>query len=60
MHQIALTESQQNVVRRYVEVWRRWRPGIRAFAELETDMENGSEILVDGISVDNTLGFPVS
>jgi hypothetical protein len=59
MHQIALTESQKNVVRRYVEVWRRWRPGIRAFAELETDMENGSEILVDGISVDNTLGFPV-
>jgi hypothetical protein len=59
MHQIALTDSQKNVVRRYIEVWRRWRPGIRGFAELERDMENGSEILVDGIRVDTTPGFPI-
>src|ERR1051326_3144807 len=59
MHQIALTDSQKNVVRRYVEVWRRWRPGIRGFAELERDLENGTEMLVDGISVDNRPGFPV-
>jgi len=59
MHQIALTDSQKNVVRRYVEVWRRWRPGIRGFAELERDLENGSEILVDGIRVDNRPGLPV-
>lgn len=58
MHQIALTDSQKNVVRRYVEVWRRWRPGIRGFAELERDLENGSEMLVDGIRVDNRPGFP--
>jgi hypothetical protein len=59
MHQMALTDPQKNVVRRYVEVWRRWRPGIRGFAELERDLENGSEILVDGIRVDYRLGFPV-
>lgn len=59
MHQIALTDTQKEVVRRYVEVWRRWRPGIRGFAELERDLENGSEILVDGIRVDNRPGFPV-
>ena len=59
MHQIALTESQKRVVRRYVEVWRRWRPGIRGFAELERDMENGSNILVDGITVDDRSELPV-
>jgi len=59
MHQITLTDSQKDVVRRYVEVWRRWRPGIRGFAELERDLENGSEILVDGIRVNNRPGFPV-
>lgn len=59
MHRIALTDTQKEVVRRYVEVWRRWRPGIRGFAELERDLENGSEILVDGIRVDNRPGFPV-
>ena len=59
MHQIALTDSQKNVVRRYIEVWRRWRPGIRGFAEIEKDMENGSEILVDGIRLDNTPGLSI-
>ena len=59
MHQIVLTDSQKNVVRRYVEVWRRWRPGIRAFAELEKEMENGLAMLVDGIRVDNHPSFPV-
>ena len=58
MHQMALTDSQKNVIRRYVEVWRRWRPGIRGFAEFERDLENGSEMLVDGIRVDNRPGFP--
>jgi hypothetical protein len=59
MHQVALTDSQKNVVRRYVEVWRRWRPGIRAFAELERDMENGSKVLVDGITIDERSELPV-
>jgi len=57
--QIVLTESQKGVVRRYVEVWRRWRPGIRGFAELERDMENGSKVLVDGITVDDRSELPV-
>jgi len=59
MHQVALSDSQKNVVRRYVEVWRRWRPGIRAFAELERDMENGSKVLVDGITIDERSELPV-
>lgn len=59
MHQITLTESQKGVVRRYVEVWRRWRPGIRSFAELERDIENGSKVLVDGIAVDDRAELPV-
>jgi hypothetical protein len=59
MLQTALTDSQKNVVRRYVEVWRRWRSGIRGFADLERDLENGSETLVDGIRVDNRPGFAV-
>jgi hypothetical protein len=62
MRQIALTESQKGVVRRYVEVWRRWRPDIRSFAELERDIENGSngsKVLVDGITVDDRAELPV-
>ena len=59
MAQMALTESQKGVVRRYVEVWRRWRPGIRGFAELERDMENGSRVLVDGLTVDDRSELPV-
>ena len=59
MGQMALTESQKGVVRRYVEVWRRWRPGIRGFAELERDMENGSRVLVDGLTVDDRSELPV-
>jgi hypothetical protein len=59
MHQVALTDSQKNVVRRYVEVWRRWRPGIRAFAELERDIENGAKVLVDGITIDDRPKRPV-
>ena len=55
---MALTESQKGVVRRYVEVWRRWRPGIRGFAELERDMENG-RVLVDGLTVDDRSELPV-
>jgi hypothetical protein len=58
MAQMALTESQKGVVRRYVEVWRRWRPGIRGFAELERDMENG-RVLVDGLTVDDRSELPV-
>jgi len=58
-HQTSLTESQKGVVRRYVEVWRRWRPGIRGFAELERDMENGAKVLADGITVDDRSELPV-
>jgi hypothetical protein len=59
MAKMALTQSQKDVVRRYVEVWRRWRPGIRGFAELERDMENGSRVLVDGLAVDDRSELPV-
>jgi len=58
-HQTSLTQSQKGVVRRYVEAWRRWRPGIRGFAELEMDMENGSKVLADGITVDDRSELPV-
>jgi hypothetical protein len=56
---MALSQSQKDVVRRYVEVWRRWRPGIRGFAALEQEMENGSRVLVDGITVDDRSELPV-
>ena len=59
MAEIALNESQKNIVRRYVQTWRRWRPGIRSFAELESDMESHREVVVDGITVDNRPGRPV-
>jgi hypothetical protein len=57
--EIALNEEQKGIVRRYVETWRRWRPGIRAFARLEEDLDRRSEVLVDGIAVDNRPGQPV-
>ena len=59
MAEIALSEEQKGVVRRYVQTWRRWRPGIRAFAQLEDDLEKRYEVLVDGIAVDNRPGRPV-
>ena len=59
MAEIALSEEQKGVVRRYVETWRRWRPGIRAFARLEEDLDRRVEVLVDGIAVDNRPGHPV-
>jgi hypothetical protein len=59
MTEVALSEAQMDVVRRYVGTWRRWRPGIRGFATLEHDMVQRYEVLVDGITVDNRLGRPV-
>ena len=59
MAEIVLSEQQKGVVRRYVETWRRWRPGIRAFARLEEDLDKRYEILVDGIAVDDRPGGPV-
>jgi hypothetical protein len=59
MAEIALSEEQKGVVRRYVQTWRRWRPGIRAFARLEDDLDKRYEVLVDGIAVDNRPGHPV-
>ena len=59
MAEIALSEQQKGVVRRYVETWRRWRPGIRAFAHLEEDLDKRYEILVDGIAVDDRPDGPV-
>src|ERR1043166_7323408 len=59
MAEIALSEEQKGVVRRYVQTWRRWRPGIRAFAHLEDDLEKRYEVLVDGIAVDNRPDHPV-
>ena len=57
--EVALSEEQKNVVRRYVQAWRRWRPGIRGFARLEDDLERRAEILVDGIAVDDRPDGPV-
>jgi len=57
--EVALSEEQKNVVRRYVQTWRRWRPGIRGFARLEDDLERRAEILVDGIAVDSGPGTSV-
>jgi hypothetical protein len=59
MAEMVLSEQQKGVVRRYVETWRRWRPGIRAFARLEEDLDKRYEILVDGIAVDDRPDGPV-
>ena len=59
MADIALSEEQKDVIRRYVTAWRRWRPGIRGFARLEDDLAKRYEILVDGIAVDSRPGRPV-
>ncbi|MBV9965624.1 MAG: hypothetical protein JO008_08000, partial [Alphaproteobacteria bacterium] len=59
MAEVALSEEQKNVVRRYVQAWRRWRPGIRGFARLEDDLERRADILVDGIAVDDGSDGPV-
>ena len=59
MAQIALNEAQKAVVRRYVDLWRRWRPGIRGFGNLEEHMECRFAVLADGIAVSNTPGGPV-
>jgi len=59
MAEVALTEHQKDVVRRYVETWRRWRPGIRGFAPLDDDMDRCRDVLADGIAVDNSPGGPV-
>ena len=59
MAEVALNDEQQDVVRRYVAVWRRWRQGIRGFADLEDHMAQRHAVLVDGITVDNRPGRPV-
>ena len=59
MADIALSEEQKDVVRRYVTAWRRWRPGIRGFAPLEDDLAKRYDVLVDGIAVDSRPGRPV-
>jgi hypothetical protein len=57
--EVVLSEEQKNVVRRYVQTWRRWRRGIRGFARLEEDLERRAEVLVDGIAVDDRVDGPV-
>jgi hypothetical protein len=59
MAEMVLSEQQKGVVRRYVETWRRWRPGIRAFASLEEDLDKRYKVLVDGIAVDDRADGPV-
>ena len=59
MAEVVLSEAQRDVVRRYVETWRRWRPGIRSFADLEDHMDKRWEVLVDGIAVDNKPSSPI-
>jgi hypothetical protein len=57
--EVLLNDEQQDLVRRYVAVWRRWRQGIRGFADLEDHMTKRYEVLVDGIAVDSRPGHPV-
>ena len=59
MTEVGLSAAQKDVVRRYVETWRRCRPGIRAFARLEDDMDSCRGVLADGIAVDNRPGGSV-
>ena len=59
MAEVALSATQKDIVRRYVETWRRCRPGIRAFARLEDDMDSCRGVLADGIAVDNRPGGSV-
>jgi tRNA A37 threonylcarbamoyladenosine modification protein TsaB len=59
MAEVLLNDAQKGVVRRYVDIWRRWRPGIRGFADLEKHMECRFNVLADGIAVDDTPGCPV-
>src|SRR5262249_32820179 len=59
MAEIPFTAEQKKVGRRDVHTCRRWRPGIRGFADLEEHMEKRHQMLVDGIAVDNRPGRPV-
>ena len=59
MAEVLLNDVQKAVVRRYVDIWRRWRPGIRGFADLEKHMECRFPVLADGIAVDDKPGCPV-
>jgi hypothetical protein len=59
MAEVALSEEQKDVVRRYVQTWRRWRQGIRGFAQLEDDLAKRCAVLVDGITVDSRPGRAV-
>jgi hypothetical protein len=55
MDQIELTEEQKNLVRRYLEVWRRFRrlPDRQCgFVSLEDDMNNGAGMLICGLLVE--------
>ena len=55
MNRNELREEQQNVVWRYVEVWRRFRrlpEGYRNFAQLEDDLAQGSGMLLCGILIE--------
>ena len=59
MTEISLNDTQKALVRRYVDLWRRWRPGIRGFGDLEQHMECRFPVLADGIAVDDKPGYPV-
>ena len=55
MDQIDLSEEQKDIVRRYLEVWRRFRrlPDRQsAFVDLEDDMNKGSGMLLCGLLVE--------
>ena len=55
MSTVELTDEQKKLVRRYVEMWRRWRTlpdGYRSFAGLENDMAQGCGMLLCGLLVE--------
>ena len=55
MNRNALSDKQQKIVWRYVEVWRRFRrlpEEHRSFAKLEDDLAQGSGMLLCGILIE--------
>src|SRR5438309_10333312 len=59
MDQNELTGEQNNLVWRYVEVWRRFRQlsdGYRSFANLEDDLAQGSGMFLCGLLVEAHSG----
>jgi len=63
MSKVELNDEQKNVVRRYVEVWRRFRrlpDGDRSFANLDEDLAQGPGMLLCGILVEAEANWVIT